>query len=417
MKIPDSVVRRGIGSFSSNELQFGSFKRFALLNESWRCGTEQTVCPPSGTGSHGKHPRSAVKWSSPTSEEGWRREDRSSEMNASAGTGVFVLSLMSIPISYLFNVLVYSNSIGAILFAGASTLIIITISASLLLNKKAPRDPLFYVYAVYAFLSVVNLIIGLEQDGIIDGFMTFYLKRADPYINTAHGHMVSYWDGCAHYLMYLLMVAAITWGENYRSIGLYWVGSFLMRMIVYIPGNIVGKYGTQISLLFLVHMLYVLVSLWACFRVFSLRRVREDQPLNTEDDQRKSLLQRPVHLMFAIYFILASAFCIFRGLMLVNMLYFVPCYVITLYGLVVPGCEWITDLALVHAGASAQAQFSHIGASLHTRTPFTFRVPSDSQILFLTVNILYGLVPQAFCYYVLNFPTFFLKPSQEKKKE
>lgn len=43
--------------------------------------------------------------------------------------------------------------------------------------------------------------------------------------------------------------------------------------------------------------------------------------------------------------------------MLVSMLYSAPYYVIALYGLMVPGCEWMPDLTLVHSGALAQVRF------------------------------------------------------------
>ncbi|TNM90907.1 transmembrane 6 superfamily member 1-like isoform X1 [Takifugu flavidus] len=367
-------------------------------------------------------------------------------MTASAGTGVFVLSLMSIPTCYLFNSLIYSNSAEAFFFAGCTTVIILILSVRFIL-KKTPVDPLFYVYAVYAILSVVNLIIGLEQDNIIDGFVTFYLKVADPHINTAHGHMISYWDGCFHYLMYLLMIAAITWGDSYRAIGLYWVGSCLMRSIVYILGNAVGKYGIKFGPLFLVHMLYVSVSVWACFRIFSQPASRSILT-NIKKVEQRSLPHRPLDLLFVIYLILAFAFCVFRGLivldcsspwaqdymnhyepylkdpsaypkvqMLVSMLYSAPYYVVALYGLMVPGCEWMPDLTLVHSGALAQSQFSHIGASLHTRTPFSYRVPVDSQPVFLLINVLYAVVPQLLCYRCHTKPAFFLRTTTENKTD
>ncbi|KAM3626248.1 uncharacterized protein V6R79_025600 [Siganus canaliculatus] len=367
-------------------------------------------------------------------------------MSASAGTGVFVLSLTSIPICYLFNSLIYNNSAEAFFFAGCTTILILAISVRFMLQKKAPQDPLFYVYAAHAFLSVVNLIIGLEQDNIIDGFVTFYLKVANPHINTAHGHMISYWDGCSHYLMYLLMIAAITWGDSYRAIGLYWVGSFLMRAIVYILGNAVGKYGTHVGPLFILHMLYISISVWACFRIFSQPSTWDIQNMKTAE--RKRLRDRPTDLLFAIYLITAFAFCVFRGLivldcsgtwvqnytqqyepylkdpssypkiqMLVSMLYSGPYYIIAVYGLIVPGCEWMPDLTLIHSGALAQAQFSHIGASLHTRTPFSYRVPADSQSVFLLVNILYTIVPQVLCYRCHTQPDFFLRLTSEKKTE
>uniref|UniRef100_A0A3P8UD48 Transmembrane 6 superfamily member 1 n=1 Tax=Amphiprion percula TaxID=161767 RepID=A0A3P8UD48_AMPPE len=343
-------------------------------------------------------------------------------MSASAGTGVFVL--------FFF-------------YSGCLNLFSTSRGSFLCLNTKLKC--ICAVYALYAFLSVVNLIIGLEQDNIIDGFVTFYLKEADPHINTAHGHMISYWDGCVHYLMYLLMIAAITWGDSYRAIGLYWVGSFLMRAIVYILGNAVGKYTKNNGIpLFILHMLYISVSVWACFRIFSQPSARD----NIQETPRAGLVHRPLDLLFIIYLIPALAFCIFRGLvvldcsskwcqdytqqyepylkdpsaypkvqMLVSMLYSGPYYIITLYGLLVPGCEWMPDLTLVHSGALAQAQFSHIGASLHTRTPFSYRVPAGIQPVFLLVNVLYTLVPQALCYRCCSRPAFFLRPPLEKKKE
>ncbi|KAI4873891.1 hypothetical protein NFI96_029949, partial [Prochilodus magdalenae] len=308
-----------------------------------------------------------------------------SALNASAGTGVFVLSLLSVPLSYLFNHLIISSSKELVLLAGVSFALIVTVLVKVLLRRRTPSDPLFYVYAVYALLSVVNLIIGLEQDGIIDGFVTFYLKHADPNINTAHGHMISYWNGCAHYLMYLLMVAAITWGESYRAIGLYWVGSVLMQIIVYIPASVVGKYGFELNWLFLLHMLYVLVSVWACFRVFNQPATWRTLLSDVECEQKKRVLHRPADVILIFGIIAAAAFSIFRGLvaldchsgvckgyvvnfepyikdpsvfptvqMLVNMLYSTPCFVLTLYGLLVPGCDWLPDLSLVHAGAVAQ---------------------------------------------------------------
>ncbi|XP_068171615.1 transmembrane 6 superfamily member 1-like isoform X2 [Antennarius striatus] len=337
-------------------------------------------------------------------------------MTASAGTGVFVFSLMSIPICYFFNSLIYNNSAEAFLFAGCTTVLILAMSVNFMIKKKMPVDPLFYVYAVHAFLSVVNLIIGLEQDNIIDGFVTFYLRV---------GQLQSHWT----------LLGGI-FPHAWHSLHSWkcW------------------KFGTHTGPLFLLHIPYICLSVWACFRIFSqpctwdVQFTAQNQ--GNHEAERKSLLHRPLDLLFAIYLIPAFAFCVFRGLivldcsckwyqdyaqhyepylkdpsaypkiqMLVNMLYSGPYYIIALYGLMVPGCQWMPDLTLVHSGALAQAQFSHIGASLHTRTPFSYRVPADSQSVFLLVNVLYTVVPQALCYRCHTQPAFFLRPVPDKKTE
>ncbi|XP_073852646.1 transmembrane 6 superfamily member 1 isoform X19 [Macaca fascicularis] len=248
-------------------------------------------------------------------------------MSASAATGVFVLSLSAIPVTYVFNHLAAQHEDGdsypkvsmlgcggvegsqlrsgacscsklkrswcskpsewasswTIVGVAALILFLVALLARVLVKRKPPRDPLFYVYAVFGFTSVVNLIIGLEQDGIIDGFMTHYLREV------------------------------------------------------------------------------------------------------IQEAQAKDLLRRPFDLMLVVCLLLATGFCLFRGLialdcpselcrlytqfqepylkdpaaypkiqMLAYMFYSVPYFVTALYGLVVPGCSWMPDITLIHAGGLAQ---------------------------------------------------------------
>nr|XP_055182299.1 transmembrane 6 superfamily member 1 isoform X3 [Nyctereutes procyonoides] len=267
-------------------------------------------------------------------------------MSASAATGVFVLSLSAIPVTYVFNHLAAQRDSWTIVGVAALILLLVALLARVLVKRKPPRDPLFYVYAVFGFTSVVNLIIGLEQDGIIDGFMTHYLREV------------------------------------------------------------------------------------------------------VQEVQAKDLLRRPFDLMLVVCLLLATGFCLFRGLialdcpaelcrfytqfqepylkdpaaypkiqMLAYLFYSVPYFVIALYGLVVPGCSWMPDITLIHAGGLAQAQFAHIGASLHARTAYVYRVPEEAKTLFLALNIAYGILPQLLAYRCIYKPEFFIKTKADEKVE
>jgi len=67
----------------------------------------------------------------------------------------------------------------------------------------------FTVFTLSTFSSVVDIVVGLESDGYIAGFMSNYLKNGEPYLTTPYGTVICYWDGTVHYALYLFMLTAM----------------------------------------------------------------------------------------------------------------------------------------------------------------------------------------------------------------
>ncbi|XP_070272616.1 transmembrane 6 superfamily member 2 [Myotis yumanensis] len=360
---------------------------------------------------------------------------------------IAALSLGALPVSYALNhVSAFSHPLGVALM---SALILgqLFVAIYSLSRGEIYYDPHYAVFAVFAFTSVVDLLIALQEDGYMVGFVEFYTKEGEPYLRTAHGVFICYWNGIVHYLLYLAMAGAIRRRKRYRNLGLYWLGSFVMSILVFLPGNILGKYSSEIRPAFFLTIPYVLVPFWAGVRVFNQAQPPTYcTPNMVQEEQRKGLLKRPADLALVIYLILAGFFTLFRGLvvldcptdacfvyiyqyepylrdpvaypkvqMLVYMFYALPFYGLAAYALIFPGCSWLPDWALVFAGAIGQAQFSHMGASTHLRTPFTYRVPEDAWACFFVCNMLYALGPHLLAYRCLLRPAFFqrLPPSSQ----
>lgn len=200
-------------------------------------------------------------------------------------------------------------------------------------------------------------------------------------------------------------------------------------MVVIILSIASGKLGfNSCTIFYFLHLIFALIVIE--------QRLKHQCHHNKLIDEfvSISILKRPGDLFFILYLVASIVICLIRGLasfseknfffefyvkqfepyitlenpapfpkmqMLVYLFYFVPYYVVSIYLLFYDlKSFWISTSSIIHAGASFQAQFTHIGSSLHSRTPFIQRVPQNikAQIIFWSVNCLLLLGPQLLTY-------------------
>ncbi|XP_030629837.1 transmembrane 6 superfamily member 2 [Chanos chanos] len=367
---------------------------------------------------------------------------------------IFTVSLTAPFVLYGMNNISAFQEPLVVLALGGIALLTVLFLAHLSVRHIKTVDPLFYVFALFSFTCVVGLTNALEQDGYIAGFMGFYMRKGEPYLSTAYAIMMSYWDGVVHFILLLLMVHHMFRGKPFRNLALFWAGSMIANQLVFIPGIVIGKHGKNIYPAFWRNTPFLLLPIWAAAKL--LHRPRE-LPIITADkiaaEQKKGLFSRPIDLLLTVGLLGTMAFTIFRGfvvlecpldncftyiyqyepylkdnvgfpkvMMLVFLFYALPLLAAFVCGLYIPGCTWMLDWTMIFAGALAQAQWCHIGASLHSRTPFTYRVPRDVWRVVMTLNVLYMVLPLILALRCHTRAAFFLKAvpqgqANDKKKK
>ncbi|KAH0625903.1 hypothetical protein JD844_034264 [Phrynosoma platyrhinos] len=167
-------------------------------------------------------------------------------------------------------------------------------------------------------------------------------SMGEPYLSTAYGIMICYWDAVIHYALYLAMIIAIA--ES-------------------------GDFVTCFS--------FHPVFLVACGKI--------------AEEQRKTLFQRPLDL----------------GLVVLD------CPSEMCFDYVYQQEPYLRDPV-----AYPKVQFSHIGSSLHQRTPFPYRTPEGTWWTVVLSNVIYALGPHLLVYRCLRNPAFFSHSvSQDKDKK
>ncbi|XP_034738513.1 transmembrane 6 superfamily member 2 [Etheostoma cragini] len=356
-------------------------------------------------------------------------------------TLVFLFSFSALGILYAMNTIPEFQEPYTILATGVAVLVVVFLFYFLITRGNPPKDALFFVFAVFSFTCVIDLVSALEHDGIVSGFMEFYQKTGEPYLGTAYGIMMCYWDGIVHFIMYLMMISRITDRKAYRTLGLFWAGSLSANMTVFIAGILAGKYGSEIRPAFWINFLFLLMPVWGAITLFIRPK---DRPLiggyNAQHAQSMKLIWRPSDIILVVLLLAAMAFTALRGLaaldspleacsiylknyepylkdpvgypkvmMLYLFFYGLPLLGAFVYGLLKPGCSWMSDWTVFLAGAMIQCQWAHIGGSLHPRTTAPFRIPDDAFWCVLAANLLYTLTPIMVVSRVYSNHYFFLK--------
>jgi hypothetical protein len=335
-----------------------------------------------------------------------------------------VVGVLAVPVCYSYTVLCEllfpEEMLGMDILGIAIAILAAVLAISVFLTWERVKNKMYYGFALFIFSSVIDLILGLEMDGIVRGFLPNYLKYGEPYLMSAWGAVAAYWDGTVFLTCYIIMAYLASNGRTYRTIGLHWSSSILNSMVVLLLGACLSQSGLSwCTVLNIPYVLFPLAVAVQCLAEAPLRQPTNGKPSWLDKALAVLLIESAMAALLKGLAVCGSRqyipnwyrtmaepilqeqdpapFAAIQGL--ITLFYFLPGYLAVAWGIMVnPGQKWVQDLAVILAGASLHAGGSTVGMVFHKLTKPEHGLPStvnhSAYLAFWGVNSLLSVVPQ-----------------------
>ncbi len=311
------------------------------------------------------------------------------------------------------------------------------------LTSANRHDPYLYLFTFFAWTTIIDIQLAMTIDGHI-GVLNFYLEQGERYLQSAYGSLINWWDGTVHFslYMYILVQLATASTATCRDASLYYVGSIMNSLFVFLPGNVTGPYGTELKASYLLNVPFCIVPLTYLARVLSSPRS------GAPHSSSSSALHWPLRLFFFLFFSAATVFSTIRVLTVfrstlpffqwwgaeiepflldtttypqwqatVNALYYIPFFLYAAVAMLSGRYSaTLADCSVLAAGALAQGGFSLFPTVFYERTASQFRFAPSSPYFssVAAANLALFLVPHLFALYVTR--TLRAAPSTKAKR-
>lgn len=335
-----------------------------------------------------------------------------------------VIALFAIPFAYIqANVGILEGHPTFVMLFAVGALAAVGFLAYWLVFRHLPvdvrRSPYLIFFAIFAFATMLDLLIALSLLGYTD-LMSAYFETGEPYLKSSYGMAVNLWDGTTHLALYAAMSYYLAKSQPHRRLALFWAGSIMGSCITYMLANLVGQYAEHIEPSYALNLPFMIVPIFYAWKVIN-------------DDRTPVALDRaPMAVqdyLLASALLLVAVICAFRMLVVINpevsltqswatdvepyllnasrypqiqMLGYgfglMPFAVLAAISLWRRPSKGMAIWACIFAGIAAQGQFAHIVGSLHAASDPQFAVSAGGTMKFWLSNLAVALVPLWFAW-------------------